>query len=236
MSSALQIEYLSVRATMLSPTLAKDLRWIGGAWRFPEVGRLALYSMGEPELSTRSLSHVVGNVLSQIDKPKRERTRQSVSGFTGRYGCFEPDPAVAVSSPTLSQLEKGLGHSILCLLFAPGFSAVVLSTDQVEVRNSLLKTVLALEIYRRQHGGYPETLAQLVPDFMPEIPDDVFELSLKPLKYRRDGNRALIWSVSQDGVDDAGNVETGKDMGYLLGPKQPKPSTDSSGDPAQMPE
>jgi len=37
---------------------------------------------------------------------------------------------------------------------------------------SLARAVLALEIYREQHGAYPEALADLVPAILPEVPID----------------------------------------------------------------
>ena len=56
-------------------------------------------------------------------------------------------------------------------------------------RFGALKTVLALEIYQREHGAYPESLDQLVPRYLQELPKDAVSPKLwarKPgLSYQR---------------------------------------------------
>lgn len=56
----------------------------------------------------------------------------------------------------------------------------------------LMKTLIALERYRLEHGGYPERLEQLVPGLLPQMPVDVPDArmwSKKPAPdYRRRGD------------------------------------------------
>ena len=59
-----------------------------------------------------------------------------------------------------------------------------------------------MERYRRQRGTLPERLEQLAPDFLPEVPIDPF--ADQPLRYRVDENAYVVYSVGEDGVDDAG--------------------------------
>ena len=144
--------------------------------------------------------------------------------------------------PSSSQLDDWVWRFQLRETLMSDFQHIVRRADRAEVRNSLLKTVLGLEIYRRQHGSYPETLALLVPDFMSEIPDDIYDPSESRLKYRRDGVNATLWSVAWNGVDDAGNVEAGwanvydQDLGYDLGPPKPKPALEPDGEELGKPD
>lgn len=63
-------------------------------------------------------------------------------------------------------------------------------------------TELALELYRRDHGGPAETLGYLVPEYLPDIPIDPF--NAEPLRYRIDGDEGVLYSIGPDGVDDLG--------------------------------
>jgi hypothetical protein len=59
------------------------------------------------------------------------------------------------------------------------------------------------------HGEYPETLAALATLFPDRMPHDIF--GGKPLKYRRDGQKFLLYSIGWNEVDDGGvpNPKTG---------------------------
>ncbi|MBX3166474.1 MAG: hypothetical protein KF760_03640 [Candidatus Eremiobacteraeota bacterium] len=67
-------------------------------------------------------------------------------------------------------------------------------------RFEALKTVVALEIFQREHGTYPERLEQLVPKILPELPREVMSpkvWSKKPtLAYRRLGSKYELISES----------------------------------------
>lgn len=86
-------------------------------------------------------------------------------------------------------------------------------------KRSLLRVNLALQIYHREHGNFPENLQQLVPDYLAEIPVDSFSNDNSPLSYRLNENYALTWSVGEDQTDD-----NGYSGGYMMG----SPGTDLS--------
>jgi hypothetical protein len=69
-------------------------------------------------------------------------------------------------------------------------------------RNSIM-VALALEAYRRGHGGtYPTSLDQLVPALLPAVPEDPCDG--KPVRYRLIDGRPIVYSVGMDGDDDGG--------------------------------
>jgi tetratricopeptide (TPR) repeat protein len=83
-------------------------------------------------------------------------------------------------------------------------SAVKLFTiDQASV--DLARVACALERYRLAHGGYPETLDTLAPQFIAKLPHDI--INGQPLHYRRtkDGN-FVLYSVGLNEKDDGGEV------------------------------
>ena len=79
---------------------------------------------------------------------------------------------------------------------------------------------LAAERYRRVHGGWPESLDQLMPDFLAAVPIDPF--TDDPLLYHKLPDGVVIYSVGQDGVDNGGVVDAknpalpGADVGFRL--------------------
>lgn len=61
---------------------------------------------------------------------------------------------------------------------------------------------LAVERYRLARGALPETLRDLVPTYIPDVPSDPFDG--KPLRYKRLERGYVIYSVGPDGNDDGG--------------------------------
>ena len=68
----------------------------------------------------------------------------------------------------------------------------------------LLLVSLALRGYWLEQGKYPSSLSELVPDYIKEIPHDPFS-DAAPLRYRREGQSYLLWSIGPDGRDDSGS-------------------------------
>ncbi|MBD3177811.1 MAG: hypothetical protein GF320_21770 [Armatimonadia bacterium] len=91
-------------------------------------------------------------------------------------------------------------------------AAYVPYSERTQERHAAFETQLvgveliaAIEAYRISEGAYPETLDQLAPGFVPDIPVDPW--TGEALVYRRDGERYLLYSVGPDGVDDGGVSE-----------------------------
>jgi hypothetical protein len=63
-------------------------------------------------------------------------------------------------------------------------------------------TALALRLYRKENGRYPENLQQLVPKYLPSVPIDPYDG--KPLRYRKLQMGFKVWSVGGNRKDDGG--------------------------------
>ena len=66
-------------------------------------------------------------------------------------------------------------------------------------------TACALERFWDEHLAYPARLEELVPAFLPRVPNDVIDGA--PLRYRLtpDG-RYCLYSIGSDGIDDGGKI------------------------------
>jgi hypothetical protein len=63
-------------------------------------------------------------------------------------------------------------------------------------------TALAIERWRMEHGEWPESLEQLVPGLLEEVPEDPY--SEDKLLYRRTDEGVVVYSVGKDGTDEGG--------------------------------
>lgn len=63
---------------------------------------------------------------------------------------------------------------------------------------------LALELYHREHKKWPDSLAELAPQWLPEVPVD--RVTGQPLHYKIVDDKPLVYSVGLDGKDDNGRA------------------------------
>ncbi len=63
---------------------------------------------------------------------------------------------------------------------------------------------IALMHYRQVHGRYPDSLTELVPEFLPQVPLDPYDG--KPLRYgtHAEVERRIVYSVGEDFIDEGG--------------------------------
>jgi ABC-type transport system involved in multi-copper enzyme maturation permease subunit len=84
-----------------------------------------------------------------------------------------------------------------------------MKVDQAFLRSrAYLRTAivaLAVERYRREHGRWPATLTELVPSKLANIPVDPYDG--QPLRYRRNTDGVVIYSVGPDKTDDGGKLD-----------------------------
>ena len=70
-------------------------------------------------------------------------------------------------------------------------------------------TTFAVERFRLKYGQRPADTAALVPEFLPEVPQD--PIDEKPLRYRREANGYVVYSIGANGRDDGGRLGPAED-------------------------
>ena len=233
-SVTIQIEYLSLRQCL---TESDDLGMLSEV--FPEIDdypdwleQSYLFVRGEPDLCLLLLRHLTANHLSQCDLPRPERR---VAG-TARE-LF--DPPVAKSPQTLlasKKLDELSRRSEFVELLDMASLSLVDACDRELARRQALELCLWVEIFRRRHGTYPDSLDALVPEFVAEIPRDVFGLTAadRMLMFRREPAAAvkpgdefeeesldtapglIIYSRGDNGIDDGGRIDFSDDIGLRI--------------------
>jgi hypothetical protein len=96
-----------------------------------------------------------------------------------------------------------LQHRAFCSLLMPGLLTAARKAAFGQTAADAVGIACAIERFKLVKGKLPETLEELVPQFMEKLPHDV--ITGQPLKYRRteDGHYA-IYSVGWNEKDDGG--------------------------------
>ena len=77
----------------------------------------------------------------------------------------------------------------------PEWQGIAISIAKSSFQHTAAETAIAAARFKRKTGAYPKTLAELVPEFLPAVPEDPFAYG-KELKY--DATRGVIWTVGKD--------------------------------------
>jgi len=107
-----------------------------------------------------------------------------------------------------AQLEEIIGGALgrvrymPIALLMPALDTAAQTAEHATQRRDAILAGLALELYRRDRGAYPNSLAGLVPEYLPAVPPDRFTGA--PLNYALIDGQARLWSVGADRDDDNG--------------------------------
>jgi hypothetical protein len=117
-------------------------------------------------------------------------------------------PALATMSMQNSndvRSHLGADRRFMILMNSDGFyMQSIVKAAQAETARRLLVTAIALKRYKLRHDKWPESLGELVPDILEQVPTDFMDG--KPLRYKpAPEGWFLLYSVGEDGIDDGGN-------------------------------
>lgn len=126
----------------------------------------------------------------------------------------EQPPAMAIFTNIAFDDE----HRIHKLLF-PAVEKVAQATWRSSAEMRCAIAGVACERYRMKTGRWPESLAALVPEYLPAVPNDPFDQ--QPLRFKKMPDGILIYTVGVDKQDDGGDLRradnpNGKDEGFRL--------------------
>ncbi len=168
------------------------------------------------------------------DEPKAEATHPSYSEVVPRK--YIADTLAAHMDALIAQSRQPYikGNSdieppreLFTIIVSPFTTGNRFHYAMSQTGDALLRTVLALRVYRSRTGHLPARLADLTPGLLPAVPDDPFASPGAPLRYVAlpDGHYTL-YSIGPDGVDDGGTTIRVKSVkGYDRGA-----GSDSKGD------
>ncbi len=119
-----------------------------------------------------------------------------------------------------SELMTRRGSHALVAMFVPATNKVAEAHRRKTAWVASMRGLIAVERFRMKHGKWPANLADMVPEFLQEIPTDPFDGT--PLKMVKVTDGVIVYSVGPDGVDDGGKLDRkspitpGTDIGFQL--------------------
>ena len=149
-----------------------------------------LYPVGCFYQSKVRANHFFDEQLARIDSRQRR---------------FFGERAVPSSANNITSWA-GRIYYMLCCIGTPVFEQVEKRSVQLATMTDHTRLACALERFRLACGAYPETLAELGPEFIAAIPVEI--VSGEPYRYRRteDGS-FVLYSVGPDLHDDGGVID-----------------------------
>lgn len=147
---------------------------------------------------------------------RAERTREfdRIEKDLQQLEAMIKSPIASIGGLFSRNQRSALVGDMMQVLFLPAVQAASQVEDRSQTTSALTRTAAALAVYRARHGEYPDELAALVPDVLPELPLDLY--SEKPFIYERKSDGGyLLYSVFENGVDDGG-TDIGKDQADLV--------------------
>ena len=131
----------------------------------------------------------------------------------GTWSAMRPLPGVTnvslFQSPYRSRLASMMNIRETGLAFQRQGGSLLARAAKAEAQRRILLAAIALERFRARHGDYPQTVAELAPEFLPAVPMDFMDG--QPLRYRLtpDGH-FLLYSVGLDCLNNGGILRTRK--------------------------
>lgn len=97
-------------------------------------------------------------------------------------------------------IKHRLGNMVISIL-----ETTLRRLISIQALAHMTQTAIALRRYQLSRGQYPESLADLVPAWLPAVPFDPFDA--RPLRYRRLANEEyLLYSLGPNGIDENGDA------------------------------
>lgn len=236
LSNAVKTEYLFVMQTIEGGNLAESLAASGET--IGRMGKVGLFLINEPLVSQLVLKQYFANFLAHCDKPRPDRPPLATPTT---WGLFEPDPKTPLppNRMTPAQIEQAFRKAPIAAQFVPALTSVDRAFAKEQARQAAFLTVLAVRLYQKKNGGLPADLQALVDaSILSEMPADPFSGTGEPLLYKREGDKVVVWSLGENGVDDGGMVDNLlfkgplTDIGFRIPPyRDPLPETSAAENP-----
>jgi hypothetical protein len=188
-------EGLRAFTTIMDPTAAdrifglKQLRMQLGDLAVGAVAPASLYFMASREEVTEMHDRIMDEQRSLLGMPLWLQQEGSLDKTVNAWSAWEKSRylPITISLPPLESMR--------------------ISIERHRGERDGVLVGIALELYHRERGAWPETLAELASKYLPEVPFD--RINGGPLGYRIAGDRPVVYSLGVDTDDDSGRLPAG---------------------------
>jgi hypothetical protein len=164
---------------------------IGSSPRAPSPGTLLLWeAIGavsfKPQATRRAFAETARLRIDNVPKPFRDMAPE--------------DPTIRDFSLARETLSGNLLGRVCCRLLLPGVWGALEQKCRGNVELAATRILLAMRAYKLDKGKLPETLADLVPDYLDSVPLDDYDG--QPMRYN--AAKKVVYSVGKDLKDGGG--------------------------------
>ncbi len=146
------------------------------------------------------LLRVLAPIAAVLTADRQQQSSMLNEGIeSAQQVVVDPAAHYPKAAQRLKQLEYG-GY-LVSRLIEPALLKAAGSQIQAHTLLQATAARLALERYRLTEGHYPDTLADLVPTYLPELPQDPFNPG-HPINYLLRDGLPILYSVGSNGIDD----------------------------------
>jgi len=130
-----------------------------------------------------------------------ELMQSLIEVFDAKRPYFNPRAAQETSNTLMERIERKTPMTMLARIAVPNYAKATESALRTQALANHAAIAAALELYRFQHGTYPESVEALASKFIEKLPVDV--VTGKPVRYaRRDNGEYALYSRGWDVTDD----------------------------------
>jgi hypothetical protein len=154
---------------------------------------------------TKACRLIPGRVFRDNQLRQNQYLDEQLAKLSGDELYFDPDHQGPAHPDKLNGV---LDDCYFCIfkLFAEAIGGMSEQSVRLQTRLNQTRIAIALERFRLARGAYPETLAELVPEFIAAVPVETY--SRQPMIYRRqEGGTFFLYGVGKDRKDDGGAVD-----------------------------
>jgi hypothetical protein len=149
---------------------------------------------------------------------------QAIRAHQGPPWTWDPQQ-VQQSINRLAELtndRSGMVRYAPVAVLLPSISACYAATERTIQKRDALETAIALVLWKKRHGDWPQSLSELVPDSLPAVPPD--RLDGQPLRYALHDGKPVLYSIGNDRDDDGGRAaKAGAYMPFPISFVRPSP-------------
>jgi hypothetical protein len=183
-----------------------------GDGRFTAPGSLSSQSTAgspQPILILRPLERVVMGWMTLGDAGRAEAT-ETYNRLLDAGVAWSNEPSWSRGDPPYTKPPPGSDISmdpfpsgdVWALQMLPSIGPLTAATLSSNATEDGVRVVIAMERFRLGTGSWPRSLDELIPEFLPAVPQDGFDG--QPLRYRLTEEGPVVYSVGFDRDDDGG--------------------------------
>ena len=175
--------------------------------RFGLISSLSLGATGQPSLTDRVFSYPI-KPLFEMDGIVMIRHMNQILQVCEQPSWPAADRIIKPLEQEWESSSNGLGiiKRPLSNWMLPSLERTVLFHHIGLAQRRMAAIALAIRLYEIDHARRPTELAELVPDYLDELPRDPMDPEGAAFHYLPDVEIPVLYSVGRNGVDDGGLV------------------------------